>query len=70
MIKLKLNRKIRYGKKVFDEGKVIKLDVDADGKITDSFWAKRLVDSEIDNCVEVVVDKVEKKPEKPKSESK
>lgn len=50
MIKLKLNKDMDGKKK----DSILSLPTDQDGKIIDSFWARRLEDSKIDNCVEIV----------------
>ena len=53
MIKLKLNRDLLG----FKSGTIISLSTDRDGNIEKSFWSRRLKDSEIDNCVEIVQEK-------------
>jgi len=50
MITLKINIAMN-GYKIGDK---LKLETDIDGCILDSFWARRLKDSKIDGCVEVV----------------
>ncbi len=50
MITLKLNKNILKHK----AGAVISVDCDNYGNIKDSFWARRLKDSEIDSCIEIV----------------
>ncbi len=60
MIRLKLNRKILKHK----AGTVISVDSDNEGNIKDSFWARRLKDSAIDGCVEVIEESVLAKPHK------
>lgn len=40
-------------------GDKISLETDVDGNIINSFWARRLADAAIDNCVEVVLPEVE-----------
>lgn len=49
MIKLKLNVKLLKHK----AGTILSLSTDQNGNIEDSFWARRLKDSKIDNCVEI-----------------
>lgn len=50
MIKLKLNVKLRS----IPAGKIIDVEVDSEGTPLDRFWARRLRDSVVDNCVEIV----------------
>ena len=50
MVKLKVNISMN-GKKA---GDFIDIPTDEKGNILDSFWARRLEDSKIDNCVEIV----------------
>lgn len=50
MITLKINTAMNGYKK----GSTISLQTDDNGNILDSFWARRLKDSEIDNCVSIV----------------
>jgi len=50
MIKLKLNTDLLNHK----VGTVLSLPTDEEENILDSFWARRLKDSAIDNCVEIV----------------
>jgi hypothetical protein len=52
MIKLRLNTDLLKHK----AGAVIKLESDNDGNPLDSFWARRIKDSEIDNCVEIITE--------------
>lgn len=44
----KVNIPMRGTKK----GQIIALKIDRDGKPVDQFWRMRLVDAEIDNCIE------------------
>lgn len=61
MIHLKLNVPLQ-GHKV---GDVLTLATDSDGIILDEFWFRRLQDSRIDNCVEIINDTTtEDKPSK------
>lgn len=53
MITLKLNVAL-HGKKA---GEKLLLATDSESNIIDSFWARRLKDSKIDNCVEIVQEK-------------
>lgn len=53
MIALKINIAMN-GKKI---GDIIKLETDENNNILDNFWARRLEDSKIDNCVEVMPEK-------------
>lgn len=55
-LKLKLNRDIKYNKKRFKQGQIIKIDVDINNTPLDRFWRNRVKDSSIDNCVEFVPD--------------
>lgn len=57
MIKLKLNVDIKHNK----AGTVLSLETDEEGNILDSFWSRRLKDSAIDNCVEIIKNKKFKK---------
>ena len=50
MIKLKLNVDLLNNKK----DSILSLETDIDGNIINSFWARRLKDSEVDNCVEII----------------
>ncbi len=50
MIKLKLKKNIMHHK----AGTVISVACDNEGNLRDNFWARRLRDSAIDNCVEIV----------------
>lgn len=50
MIKLKLLKNILHHK----AGEIISVDSDNEGNLKDNFWARRLKDSEVDGCVEVV----------------
>lgn len=42
--------------KSFKAGTILNLEEDISGNIAESFWGRRLKDSEIDNCVEIVSD--------------
>ena len=50
MIKLKLNVDLEKKK----AGTILSLETDAEGNILNSFWSRRLKDSAIDGCVEIV----------------
>lgn len=58
MIKLRLNTDLLGHK----SGAIIKIESDSKGDPLDSFWARRLKDSVLDGCVEVVTET--KKPNK------
>ena len=60
MIKLKLNVDLLKHK----AGTIISVDSDNEGNIKDSFWARRLKDSVIDGCVELVKEPTLVKPHK------
>lgn len=64
-MKLKLNANLRGNK----SGDVIDVD-DVNGVPTEIFWRRRLRDSAIDNCCEVVTDKPKMPKAKPASSSK
>lgn len=53
-MKLKLNQNIKFSGKVFNKDTIIEVDVDANNVPLEQFWRRRLKDSLIDNCVEVV----------------
>lgn len=63
MIKLKLNADLGGLK----SGAIISLPTDQEGNIENSFWARRLKDSKVDNCVEVFTEN--KKSNKKRDES-
>lgn len=52
-IKIKLNRDLNG----FKAGTILELSCDKDGIPFNSFWRRRLFDSEIDNCIQVVNEK-------------
>jgi len=52
-IQVKLNMPLQG----FAVGRIINLEVDENGTVKDYFWRRRLQDSVIDNCVEIVEDK-------------
>ena len=60
-MKIKLNTDLNG----FEKGRIITVKTDSDGTITDPFWRRRLIDSKIDNCVEVILE--EQPKEQPKS---
>lgn len=49
-IKIKLNLALKN----FPAGKEMFLAVDKKGVPTDSYWARRLKDAELDNCIEII----------------
>lgn len=53
-IKLKLNQDLSTPKGRILKGKVIEIDCDKGDMPLDRFWRNRLLDSKIDNCVEVL----------------
>ena len=53
-MKLKINQDIKYKSEVFKKDSVIEIDGDSNNTPLDSFWRRRLDDSRIDGCVEVV----------------
>lgn len=60
-IKLQINVEDLGGKK---KGTILNLEVDKNKTIIDRYWRRRLKDSEIDQCVEIVkaeIVKIEKK---------
>lgn len=50
IIKLKLNIALRGNV----EGTVISVNADEDGVLMDKYWRRRLKDSAVDNCVEII----------------
>jgi len=54
MIKLKLNTDFSLRNKNYKAGAVLSLEADEEGNLYDSFWSRRLKDSAIDTCVEIV----------------
>lgn len=59
-MKLKLNQNLKYKKIEYKKDSIIEVD-DVDNIPTDLFWRNRLKDSTIDNCVEIVSTKKDKK---------
>lgn len=53
-----------------EPGGRLKIKVDRDGLPLDRNWRRRMKDSEIDGCIEVVKEKKEKKAKKSKKEKK
>ena len=53
-MKLKLNLNIKKEGKVFTKGSVIDVEADSNNIPLDRFWRRRLIDSRIDNCVEII----------------
>ena len=51
---MKLDLKINKSMRGYDAGRTITIDADKHGLPLDKFWRRRLKDSVIDNCVEVV----------------
>lgn len=64
--RLKLNIAFRG----YPVGTVIGVDVNSDGMPVDPFWRRRVVDAEIDKCVEFVDDVKPEKPAKPAKSAK
>jgi len=62
-MKLKINKDFSH----YKAGKTVDIPVDKDGIPTTAFWRKRIKDSVLDNCVEVVT---EEKKAKAKTKSK
>lgn len=60
MIKLKVNQDLRTPKGKILKGAIIELECDGQNTPLDSFWRNRLIDSAIDNCVEIYKSKVSK----------
>ena len=56
-IKIKINKPV--GTYIVDQ--IVEVDADEKGIPTDSFWRERLKDSKIDGCVEIIINKKEKK---------
>ena len=50
IIKLKLNQAMQG----FEAGRVVPVQADEQGVPLEKFWRRRLKDSQIDNCVEIV----------------
>ena len=63
-IKLKLNRDFPFAQGKKTKGTILILDADSNKIPLDLFWRRRLLDSVIDNCVEIVQTKEERKKEK------
>lgn len=59
-MKLKLNLNIKYKNIEYKKDSIIEVE-DIDNVPTDLFWRNRLKDSAIDNCVEIVLTKKDKK---------
>tara|TARA_R110000782_G_scaffold97853_3_gene182891 strand:+ start:736 stop:930 length:195 start_codon:yes stop_codon:yes gene_type:complete len=57
-MKLKLNQDLNTPKGKELKGAIINLECDANKIPLNIFWRKRLKDSAIDNCVEVVLEKI------------
>ena len=62
-MKIKLNVDLGGCKK----GRIINVVVDREGTIINEFWRRRLIDSQIDNCIEIVI---EEKPKTSKRDKK
>lgn len=65
-IKIKLNYAFSFHKK----GDIIDIEVDEEGTPLNIYWRKRLNDSKLDNCIEVINDKSAPKAIKAKGEGK
>ena len=59
MIKIKINHE--HGLKGHKKDAIVEIETDHDGVPMDSFWRRRLKDSAIDNCVEIVKEVKSKK---------
>lgn len=59
MKKVKLKILKPFGK--FKKGDIVKLEVTENGIVKDDFWARRLKDSVVDKCVELVKEKLSNK---------
>lgn len=59
-MKLKFNLNIKYKNTEYKKDSIIEVE-DIDNIPTDLFWRNRLKDSAIDNCVEIVLTKKDKK---------
>jgi hypothetical protein len=57
-MKLKLNQNLSTPKGKLLKGAIISLECDAKKIPLEIFWRKRLKDSAIDNCVEIVLEKI------------
>jgi len=57
LVKLKLNQSLRG----IPEGKIVEVKVDINGLAIERYWRDRMIDAEIDNCVEIVKDEKPKK---------
>ena len=57
---LKINKPLRG----LNEGVEIPVKADKEGTLLDMYWRRRLVDSEVDNCVEIVGEKSKTKSKK------
>lgn len=64
--------KVRINKPVFGHkvGQIIDINTNENGIPTAIYWRRRLKDAEIDNCIEVIEEKPQKKLEPSKSEVK
>jgi len=65
-IKIKLNKDL-YG---FKKDAIIDLPCDDEGVPFNTFWRRRLLDADYDNCVEVIKNEAALESEKPKQTSK
>jgi len=61
MSKKKLSIKLNIPMRGFLVGQIAHVEVDKDGIALDPFWRNRIRDSKIDNCIEIVSAKKEKK---------
>lgn len=55
-MKIKLNTDLNG----FKKNRIIDIKADSEGTAIDPFWRERLKDSEIDNCVEIVIEEKSK----------
>ena len=52
--KIKCNKVIKHGNKTHLPGHELEVEIDDNGIFVDNFWRRRLQDSQIDNCIELV----------------
>lgn len=57
MRKLKINANFKLDGREYKKGSVIDIKVDSVGNPINSFWARRLRDSVLDGCVEILEEK-------------
>ncbi len=54
MKKAKLKINVKFPSRNLKKGDIIQIDVDDEGTPLDLYWRRRLKDSAIDNCVELI----------------